>query len=221
MTQPYIPSADANALTWMNAFSSGISANFAAFQLTQADADAIAQAVAEFQQAYSIATQPGTRTVETVNAKDVKRNAAEALCRQYAVGIKINAGIDDSLKLSIGVRPVNENREPIYCPMTVPLINVVAATPGVHTITFADSLDPNKRAKPFGAAAIQLYLHMGDEATTDENLASFAGMFTRNPVGYEFSPPDDGKMATWFAKWVGKRGDTSPFSLPVSMRIAA
>lgn len=46
---------------------------------------------------------------------------------------------------------MNPNREPIECPQTCPLLNVIAATPGAQTLRYADSMTPDSPAKPFGA----------------------------------------------------------------------
>ena len=52
----------------------------------------------------------------TVAQKDDARTSAEQICRQFAILIKYNAGISDPDKIAIGVRPVNNSREPIECP---------------------------------------------------------------------------------------------------------
>ena len=58
-------------------------------------------------------------------------------------------------------------------------------------------------------------------AAGDANDAVFVGNFTKNPIAVAFSPEDDGKCATYFARWQSRCGDTGPWSLPVTMRIAA
>jgi hypothetical protein len=221
MSDSFVPRDDANALIWMQAFSSGISSSSATYQLSASDAITIANAVQAFSDALALAEAPLTRTPGNVNAKDVARNAAESLCRQYALAIKVNNGISDQSKIDIGVRPPSTTREPIFCPQTSPLLNVAAATPGSHMVTYADSMDPNKKAKPFGAAALQLFVAIKDTATENVDEAKFLGLFTTTPVETEFTEADDGKCATYFARWSGKRGDVGPWSLPISMRIAA
>lgn len=217
----YIPTQDAQAALWMRSFADAIVASPSTYELSSIDATTIDDAVTAFENALAISSAGATRTSQTIQDKDNARNAAETLVRQYAIDIKYNAAIDDGTKIAIGVRPVNNNRDPIYCPQTSPLLNIVAATPGAHTVRYADSFTMDSGAKPFGAAALQLYAYIGDEPTVDENLATFVGLYTRNPIAIAFTPEDDGKMATYFARWSGRRGDTGPFSLPVSMRIAA
>ena len=51
--------------------------------------------------------------------------------------------------------------------------------------------------------------------------AQFYGKFTRNPIEVDFTEEQDGKVATYYARWASQRGDTGPWSVPVSFRIAA
>jgi len=218
----YIPSKDADFLVWANNFANNIGLNPGLYMLTSGQSASISAAVALFGVKFAIANNELTRTRQAVADKDDVRAACEPLLRQYAMLIKDNAGISDGDKINVGVRPVNISREPIDCPQSVPLLNVVAATPGSQTLTFADSMDPEKKAKPFGASELQLYraITVGpDPAPFSE--AEFIGKFTKTPIAVEFAQEDDGKLATFYARWASVRGETSPLSNPVAMRIAA
>ena len=221
MANNFIPDKDPQALIWMQAFSAGITANPALYLLTGPDALTIAGAVALFAAALAISSNPATRTEVTVAEKDDARTAAEAVCRQFAILIKYNAGISDPDKIAIGVRPVNTSREPVNCPQTSPLLNIIAATPGVQTLRYADSTTPDSAKKPFGASELQLFLAVADAAITDPEAARFYGKFTKNPIGVDFDASDNGKQATFFARWASRRGQTGPWSAPISMAIAA
>jgi hypothetical protein len=37
----------------------------------------------------------------------------------------------------------------------------------------------------------------------------------------DFTEDKDGKVATYYARWASVRGEVGPWSLPISMRIAA
>jgi len=205
----------------MQTFAAGITANPGVYQLSAADGLTIQTAVNAFAAAYDVAIAPATRTPVSVNIKDNARNSAEQVCRQYAALIKFNAGITDADKIAIGVRPVNTSREPINVPDSSPLLNVIGATPGAQTVRFADSNTPDSGAKPFGAAQLQLFVAITPAAVDDPAAAQFHGGFTRNPIGVGFDADDDGKVATYFARWASLKGEVGPWSLPVSMRIAA
>jgi hypothetical protein len=116
---------------------------------------------------------------------------------------------------------VNTTRTPIPAPATSPLLNIVANTPGVQTLRYADSATPDSGKKPFGAIQLQLFVVTGTAAVTDPDSAAFLAAHTRNPVEVPFTSADDGKVATYFARWATRTGEVGPWSLPVSMRIAA
>jgi hypothetical protein len=217
----FIPVQDAQALGWLQTFAAGISASPATYMASVAEAAGIQSAVDAFAAAYADAIDPAQRTPVVIALKDDMRNAAVQLCRQYAILIKYNAGISDPDKIAIGVRPVNPNRDPIECPQTSPMLNIVAATPGAHTLRYADSMTPDSPAKPFGASEMQLFVAVAAAVVTDPEQAKFYNKFTKNPVAVAFSAADNGKQATYFARWAGRRGDFGPWSSPVTMAIAA
>jgi hypothetical protein len=221
MAQTFIPAEDGNALTFMLHFATTLAANTSVYMVTPADAATVTNAVNAYQAAYMLATNPPTRTPINISAKDQTRTSAEQIVRQYAALIKPNAGISDQDKEAIGVPPVNPNRNPINVPATSPLLNIVGATPGSHTVRFSDTTTPESGKKPFGAANMQLFVAVGTAPVIDPSSAQFYAAVTRNPVGVAFDSADNGKMATYFARWADRKGQVGPWSLPVSMGIAA
>lgn len=218
----YIPAKDANFSLWVQAFASGLSGDPAKYMLTAAEALVIQGTVNDFVAALLVATNEETRTKGTIIAKDDARSICETLCRQYAIDIKNNTGITDQDKVNIGVRPINPDREPIEVPTTQPLLNIVGQLPGQQTVRYSDANTPDSRARPFGASELQVFLGI-TTGTGDAQLADcrFLGKFTRNPIEVEFNETDDKKTATYYARWASPRGDTGPWSLPISMTIAA
>lgn len=221
MSTSYIPAEDGQALAWMRAFADGIATNPALYMLTSTDAAAITGQVDAYEAAWFAANDKSTRTEAAVNLKNQTKASAEQICRGYAMTIKQNAGISDQAKIDIGVRPENSEREPINCPQTSPLVNILGNTPGLQTLRYADTTTPDSRAKPFGAMQLQVFVAIGDAATTNADEASYYGAFTKNPIPVAFDQADDGKVASYFARWVGRKGDHGPWSEAVSMRIAA
>jgi len=217
----YIPAEDSLFRTWAENFAAGISAAPALYMLTAANATSIQGVVDDFVAALTTSSNEATRTKATIIAKDDARAIAETLCRQYAMLIKDNVGITDSDKVNIGVRPINPNREPIECPQTSPLLAILGNTPGSQTLRYADTNTPDSRAKPFGASELQLFRAIATEEPAPLASAQFYGKFTKNPIAVQFAEADDGKIATYYARWASVRGEVGPWSLPASMRIAA
>jgi hypothetical protein len=93
-------------------------------------------------------------------AKDDAREICETLIRQYA---------GSSRKQRYRGRRQGRDRraagqpEPraVECPQTSPLISIVAQTPGMQSLRYADSTTPDSRAKPFGASELQLFRAIG------------------------------------------------------------
>ena len=221
MGADYIPEKDAEAVGWMRTFAARIAEAPWVYQLSPPDASGISAAVDAFAEAMAVSSNPATRTKVTVARKDEARNAAKQLVRRYAGLIKANGGISDPDKLAVGVPPVNPGRRRTNAPATSPTVDVVAATPGRHTLRFADSMAPNTRAKPFGAAQLQVFAHVGDEPVQDPERASFRAAVTSTPFMIGYTAKDGGKYATYFARWVSRRGETGPWSVPKGMRVAA
>jgi hypothetical protein len=221
MANSYIPRSDHGALNWMKAFANGIGTNPFLYFLSSADAANIHDRVSEFESALRLTSEPGTKTKVTVNRKDEARNVAQQLCEHFASLIKPNAGISDDAKIAIGVRPLNRGRSRVKVPASSPLLKIIGATPGSQTLRYNDTSTPTSRGKPHGAMFLEVRVAVGDEIAQSVDEARPAGLFTRNPIGVTFTSDDDRKKATYWARWVSRRGEFGPWSAPVSMSIAA
>ncbi len=221
MAGSYIPRQDAAALAWMRTFASGIESSPSEYAVTASDAVAIRNAVDAFGIALGNVSDPETKTRVSVLTKKQAREAAESICRRFASIIKVNQAVSDTNKIAIGVRPLNRERTRIDCPQSSPLISVIGCTPGAQIVRYRDTWTPQSSAKPFGATELQLFVAISDEAFASRDEAKLVGKFTKNPVSVKFTAPDGGKRATYYGRWVSRRGETGPWSVPVSLHIAA
>jgi hypothetical protein len=92
---------------------------------------------------------------------------------------------------------------------------------GVHTLRFADANTPASRKKPFGAIGLQVFRNIGIAPVTDPNAAVFYGVASRQPFAVNFIAADNGKVCTYFGRWITLRGLVGPWSPPVSMTIVS
>ena len=220
MSDPYIPRSELGLVDWLTVFSGNITLNPSAVGLAISDANTIAAAVADFLAKRAIVINDETRTPVAIEEKDVSRNSCVQLCRGYAMIIRNNNGVTDAAKIAVGVRPINPDREPIFVPGTQPNVEVLATTNGLQTLEITETGSP-KKSLPFGAASIQVYVHVGDAINTDPDEARFIGNFTKNPIIVAYDHSENAKVATYFARWCGRRGDVGPWSTPESQAIAA
>lgn len=215
-----IPSEDGAARTYFNHFASYVSANLGVYFLSAADGAALTLAAQNYNDAFVLAEAEPTRNKLTVIQKDETRNACEALVRLYSMQIKYNAGISTEDKAAIGISQPNPTRTSVNVPSTLVELGIVGALQGSHTLTYKDSTT-QQRAKPFGAALVELWCAVAETAGADVNLARPCGLFTKNPIGIAFEPADNKKVATYWGRWVSRKGQFGPWSIPVSMTIAA
>jgi hypothetical protein len=212
---------DESALQKMRAFVAGIGANAGAYGAGPSDVDTMTGVVDEFESALTIAKAPPTRTKLTVAAKVIARGQAASVCRRYAILIKYNNAISDVDTLAIGVEPVNNNREPVYCPQSTPMLSIAGSAPGSMTMRYCDANTPDSGKKPAGAFQLELYLAVAPEPIENPETAVKYRAFTRNPIYVVWNEADDKKTATIWGRWIGRRGDTGPWSVPISTTIAA
>ena len=62
---------------------------------------------------------------------------------------------------------------------------------------------------------------LGSQPIDNPDQAQRVGLFTRSQMTVNFTLADGGKCATYFGRWVSRKGDTGPWSSPVSMSVAA
>lgn len=206
MAQPsYIPNRDTDLATWSDNFSTLITANPSLYGLLAADALTISGVVAPWLTAYSAAVNPGTRTPVTVNAKNVARSSMLVVVRPYSRQIVNNAGVADADKVDLGLNVPSASRTPIPVPMTSPLISIMAATPGGFTVRFQDPNSPSTtRSKPFGARSVQYNIGYAVAPIVDPADTTLAVNVSTQPFFLQTDPAQAGKIATIFARWVGR-----------------
>lgn len=233
MSTPYIPAKDADLLAWSDNFAALITASPSTYGLVAGDAAAINAVNTPWDAAYAAAVSPATRGPMTVQDKNSAKAALLAVCRPYALQVRNNAGVSDADKVALGLTVPSTSRTPILAPQTQPLIQIVAATPLSHTLRFSDSNSPQLRGKPFGAKACAFVVSYATTIGTDPDAASpvaivnsalavpsSTGLATRQPAASVLPVAQVGKLATYWARWVGIRGDVGPWSLPVAMTVS-
>lgn len=221
MPGDYIPSRDAEFETWLLNFKTLIAATPTNYGLVAADGTAITNTYNAWHTAFLAASNPGTRTNVTIAAKDAQKILTLSLVRTYAKAIRANLAVSDSLKLGIGLHVADTEPSPVPAPSTFPLLTINGAGPGTQTLRAADQETPTRRAKPAGAAGMLLFRTIATTPSDDPENALFLGFVTRAEYVSSFNSGDDGKVATYFARWTNAKGEMGPWSAPISMRIAA
>lgn len=220
----YIPDSDRGAADWMDSFASALLQDPHRFGVAPATAAYVRQIVDEYLHALTVATTPPTRTTPAIATKDERRNNAKALCRDVAQQIKLNNGVSTEAKKVLGIRPRNPARRQVTAPGSSPILKIITNAGGGHLISCNDSPSPERKAKPFGVKAIQIYKHIGKlgeqpEASVQdiEMDCRFVGQFNRTPFMVKHQRGEKGRTITYWGRWISTRSETGPWSLPASM----
>jgi len=217
----YLPSRDGDLDTWLLNFKTLIAATPTNYGLVAADATAITNAFNSWHTAYLAASNPTTRTKGTVATKNIQKGLVTGVVRGYAATIRVNKGVSVELKIGLGLHVADGQPTPVPPPSTFPLLSINGIGQGLQDLRAADQDSPTKRAKPVGAAGMLLYRVVGTAPTKEPTEAAFLAFVSKAAYTATFSPADNGKVATYFARWTNSKGEVGPWSPPASMPIAA
>ncbi len=226
MPSTYLPTRESDLKNWMDNFAGRIAAAPADYGVSPADAAAIAAAVGAFGAALNVALAPGTRTQPAVTAKNGAKKTALAVVRKYAAIIRADPGVDRMLKMNLGLHVPAQSVEggpvagsPIPAPATYPILTLAEIRRGAHALRISDS--EHERAKPRTAMGMVLFRAVADGPVMKPEAARFLALVTRSECRSDFDHADNGKTATYFARWANLKGELGPWSRPASMPIAA
>src|SRR5947208_1525680 len=97
----------------------------------------------------------------------------------------------------------------------------LGASASAHHLSYADASAPGRRAKPFGAACLQVFVAVADGLARDPAAAAFYAAVTTSPFAVTFGPAEGGRYATYFVRQASLRGDVGPSPLCVGLHVAA
>lgn len=109
-------------------------------------------------------------------------------------------------------------RRDAACPETAPWLSDIVMTPGQHSMRFSDWNGNGRR--PAGADAIEIYVVKAAQRVFWPVGGEFVGRFKRPRITLPIDPRDDGLMASYFGRWVTRRGVAGPWSQPACMWIS-
>jgi hypothetical protein len=221
MFRDYIPSTDADLVTWSDNFNTVIGTGYASYGLSSGQAAAYSTLNTAYANAYADAINPGTRTATTVAAKDTARNSLVAYARQLGQIARKYPGITDELLADAGLTVPDPIPSPIAAPTTSPVLTLQQSTSLTQVLKFKDSVLVNPRSKPAGATAMQLFRKIGTAAPASVADCEFVGNFSRSPMQIDFGGADALKNAYYIARWVTARGLVGPPSGTLTATIAA
>jgi hypothetical protein len=90
-----------------------------------------------------------------------------------------------------------------------------------YEINYLTATGVTGRAKPAGATQLQVFRAIGDAPAMSIEQAVYFRSVSRSPMRVEYTAADNGKTATYFARWMTRKGEAGPWSAPLSVRVAS
>lgn len=224
MPDTYIPSREADLVTWSTNFDSKIAATPTAFGLTAGQATAYTALHGAFFTAYTTANDPRARTPVTIEEK----NLAKQALINGAGGIRALVGIiqnfpalTNAQRIDLGITVPDVDPTPVPVPEFAPDIDIVSTMGRTVRIRLHDSqAPPGTRAKPDGVSGATVFSFVGDEPPADIAQWQFQTNTTRTVVDIEFPATVENGAQVWFtAFWRNPRDESGPATTPVTTHI--
>ncbi|HEV7301925.1 MAG TPA: hypothetical protein VGN72_21500 [Tepidisphaeraceae bacterium] len=223
MGADYIPEQDLHAAIWMKSFARQLLRDLAAYRVSQAGADEVADRVRTYRLALVAAREPITRTRAMVLTKTIARRAAERIVRPMAQRLRSDSELAPALKVNLGLRPAKRRVRHVGPPDGKPVLTVVTGRHGETTLTAVHSGHRHRTARPRDTVGLQLFEFIqplgtaaGDPPGDIELNWRLVGTFTRHRFTVPARAQSFGDRMTFVARWVTRRGETGAFSNPVS-----
>lgn len=216
----YLPRSEGALHSWVTSFSENIAANPEGYGLDDADAQTIVEVVQAYEEAYTRATTPLTRTQPALVARNGARSNMLQVVRRYARAIRANAAVSDTTRAKLGLGAEGKARMRVPAPTTHPMVRIVAIAHCSHELRCSDMDNPDGSWKPAGAIGMQLFCHVGESAPPDPLDARFERFVTRPRQVVHFKPEQIGKTAFYMARWQTARGEAGPWGALASRMIS-
>jgi len=216
MANDYIPRSDVDCCRWLNGFSKHISKAPLSFGVKKKDASLFSKLTEAFSVAFMTANRPTTRTPVAVVVKNMARTKAELFARRLALIIQANPDVTPLQLQRLGLTVRKKSKKPVKTPTTYPIVTVTHILNREHHLRYRDSSDGKSKFKPVGATSLLLNVWIAPIGSSVTGAPKYMQPASRNPIIVRFDADDLGKMATYQARWVTRKGAMGPLSNLVS-----
>ncbi len=212
----FLPSKEFDLLYWSRSFRGHITAAPQDYGLSQQDADDYSAAHDAFEEAYTRAIQPITRTSANVTAKNTAMKELVALARSFSRMIQGNRRVSDGQKITLGltVRIINAPALPV--PDEAPRIQIIR-TDG-HMLEFKLYASGTlRRGRPIGVAGASIFTWVGNEPSNNPADWKFEFNTTKTKVRILFPLSVAPGTQVWVcARWYNPTAKPGPLCAPRS-----
>jgi len=220
----YLATKDWLLLPWAQNFSGLITSTPTAFSLTSAMATNLANLVSDFETRLVAATEPGTRSKVTVQAKRISKASLTSIIRQYARIINSAVTTTDTQRVDLGLHVRDAEPTPNGPPTVQPQVSIRGTAGNQALLKIAAADASSTRGRPAGTSGATVSYKIGPltaPAPTSAADCQLGGLATRTTYVLPIPPGSAGQMLWVMAQYYNDKGDLGPVSLAAGTVIAA
>jgi len=212
--QSYLPSREAELLTWSTNFNNQVQADSAGVGLSAEQATALNTAQTAFASAYDTAHDPITRSPLNIQLKNEKKAALIALVRQDVAIIQAFPGTTDAQRTALGITVRDNTPTPAPIPATSPVVTVAAVEGRLFNLELRE-VGSERRGKPAGVKCAWIYTYVGEDLPTFEQM-TFRGSTGKTDTKIVLPADTPVGSKVWIsACWVNTAEKPGAVSLPI------
>ena len=217
----FLPTREADLVTWSTNFSTKITAAPTTYGLVAGQATTYAGLHDDFVAAYLLANAPATRSPTNIIAKDEAKRLLKANARVLAAVVQAWPSITDELRSELGLTVPDATISSIPAPTDSPKMDIISAVVRTVTIRLHDINNPTRRGRPDGVAGASVFSAVGTTPPVEIAAWKFEGSTSRTTdISIEFDASVPSGATVWLcAFWFNSKMESGPACAPVSTNL--
>lgn len=219
MANGYLPTREAELVTWSKTFGTYISANEVQVGLTIEQAGAYDALQSSFAAAYQTANDPATRSPANIESKNLAKNALVEETRQLVAIVQAFPGTTNTMRSAMGITVRDNEPTPVPVPVNPPQLDIVSVQGRTVKMRLRNAINGERR-KPAGVQGATVLSYVGETIPGSLRDWTFEGNTTRLDVPVVFSESVPMGSKVWIAAfWYNRRAESGPASSPVAAHV--
>ncbi len=217
----FMPSAEGAFDAFVRQFVSQIAGNPDEYQVSADRIKSMQSQLATWDKMYAAAVKARDAAKAATESKDEARAMLAETVRSAARLIQANDEVSNAARDQAGLPVHKTTRTPVPVPHTFPTGTVIGSDRLELTLMYSDVATPTRKAKPYGVQGCEVYVAVADNPPKDTDDYRFVTLSTRTPELIKFKSDDGGQTANILLRWVNTKGETGPWSQPITATIPA
>jgi len=211
-----VPTKDSLLAVYAPNFSGIITLSPTTYNVTTAQAAALATATDNFVEAYNAARAEGTRSKSLTATKNTCKIALLSLLRPMYGAIQASATVTNTQKVNLGIT-IRRTPTPVPAPSTEPQVTVVSVTGRTVKLRLRDAANPHRVGRPVGVASATILSYVGATPPAGIGAWRFEGNVSKTLIDVVFPDTVAPGALVWFTVfWSNRKDEAGPACDPVS-----